>query len=261
MLLIDAGNTRCKFAWWDKHTDSIQWLGAIEHQHWLNDLSRSLKDILLGVINSEQLEDTKEALGVSVASVQVVDTLNQSLAELGINVRWQSTRATQLGVVNAYREKPEALGADRWLALLGCHKAITGHAVIIDAGTALTVDWLTRDGQHLGGWIVPGRQLMLNALGQGTAQLGNVPIEQSAQAKLEPGVSTREGMLHGIEASLIGVVYEAAKLSPSLFNDETFTVVVTGGDSEQLASHLSGNICRIDDLTFKGLRLCADNGQ
>ena len=43
MLLIDAGNTRCKFAWWDKHTDSIQWLGAIEHQHWLNDLSRSLK--------------------------------------------------------------------------------------------------------------------------------------------------------------------------------------------------------------------------
>ena len=68
-------------------------------------------------------------------------------------------------------------------------------------------------------------------------------------------------MLHGIEASLIGVVYEAAKLSPSLFNDEAFTVVVTGGDSEQLASHLSGNICRIDDLTFKGLRLCADNQQ
>ena len=49
------------------------------------------------MINREQIEDTKEALGVSVASVQVVDTLNQSLAELGINVRWQRTRATQLG--------------------------------------------------------------------------------------------------------------------------------------------------------------------
>ena len=52
---------------------------------------------MLGVINSEQLEDTKEALGVSVASVQVVDTLNQSLAELGINVRWQSTRSVRCG--------------------------------------------------------------------------------------------------------------------------------------------------------------------
>lgn len=259
MLLIDAGNTRCKFAWWDKSSDTIQWLGAIEHQHWLNDLSRSLKEILLGVINQKQLTQTEQALGVSVASAQVVDTLNQSLAELDINVRWQRTQASQAGVANAYQDKPETLGADRWLALLGCHKSVSGHSVIIDAGTALTVDWLTCDGQHLGGWIVPGRQLMLNALGQGAAQLGSVPIEHCALAKLEPGVSTREGMLHGIEASLVGVVYEAVKLSPSLFNSQAFTIVVTGGDSEQLATQLNGNISRIDDLTFKGLRVCADN--
>ncbi|MGM0430253.1 MAG: type III pantothenate kinase [Pseudomonadota bacterium] len=259
MLLIDAGNTRSKFAWWDTDTDEIEILGAIPHQRWLNDLSHSLKELLLEVISSQQIRHEKKAIGCSVAAVQVMDTLNSSLAELGISVVWQKTKAEQAGVINGYGEQAERLGSDRWMALLGCHEQIKKNALIVDAGTALTIDWLRADGRHMGGWIVPGRQLMLNALGQGTANLKGITVYDIERDGLAAGQNTFDGIAQGTEAALIGAIAQAIHLSESYFSQESFEVVVTGGDSEHLMRTLSGKFRRYDDLLFKGLRLCADN--
>ncbi|RUO64885.1 type III pantothenate kinase [Idiomarina ramblicola] len=259
MLLIDAGNTRSKFAWWNTSTDEIEILGAISHQSWLNDLSQPLKDLLLEVVSGRQIEREQQAIGCSVAAVQVMDTLNSSLAELGIKVAWQKTQAEQLGVVNGYRTQPERLGSDRWMALLGCHEQVKTNALIVDAGTALTLDWLSAKGQHLGGWIVPGRQLMLNALGQGTANLKGITIDDIERDGLAAGTNTFDGIAQGTEAALTGAIAQAIHLSESCFSQEPFEVVVTGGDGEHLMRTLSGKFRRYDDLLFKGLRLCADN--
>lgn len=259
MLLIDAGNTRSKFAWWDTATDRIEILGAISHQSWLNDLSKSLKELLLEVISGRQIQREQQAIGCSVAAVQVMDTLNSSLAELGIKVVWQKTKSEQAGVVNGYITQPERLGSDRWMALLGCHEQVRANALIVDAGTALTIDWLQSDGQHLGGWIVPGRQLMLNALGQGTANLKGITVDDIERDGLAAGRSTFDGIAQGTEAALTGAIAQAIQLSASYFSNESYEVVVTGGDSEHLMKTLSGKFCRYDDLLFKGLRLCADN--
>ncbi|AAV82834.1 MULTISPECIES: type III pantothenate kinase [Idiomarina] len=259
MLLIDAGNTRSKFAWWDADTDKIEILGAIPHQSWLNDLSQPLKDLLLEVVSSRQLEREQQAIGCSVAAVQVMDTLNSSLAELGIKVFWQKTRAQQAGVTNGYTKEPERLGSDRWMALLGCHEQVKQNALIVDAGTALTIDWLMADGRHLGGWIVPGRQLMLNALGQGTANLKGITVNDIERDGLAAGLDTFDGITQGAEAALTGAIAQAIQLSGRYFSDQPFDVVVTGGDGEHLMRTLSVEFCRYDDLLFKGLRLCADN--
>lgn len=259
MLLIDAGNTRSKFAWWDTKTDRIEILGAISHQSWLNDLSKSLKDLLLEVVSGRQIQREQQAIGCSVAAVQVMDTLNSSLNELGIQVVWQKTQLQQAGVVNGYTRQPERLGSDRWMALLGCHEQVRENALIVDAGTALTIDWLKSDGCHLGGWIVPGRQLMLNALGQGTANLKGITVDDIERDGLAAGRSTFDGIAQGTEAALIGAIAQAIQLSATYFSGEAFEVVVTGGDSEHLMRTLSGKFCRYDDLLFKGLRLCADN--
>ncbi|MDV6315790.1 type III pantothenate kinase [Idiomarina sp. HP20-50] len=259
MLLIDAGNTRSKFAWWDQTTDSIEIMGAISHQSWLNDLSQPLKELLLEVVSKEQIQQEQQAIGCSVAAVQVMDTLNSSLDELGIKVAWQKTQSQQAGVVNGYTKHPERLGSDRWMALLGCHEHVKKNALIIDAGTALTIDWLNSNGQHLGGWIVPGRQLMLNALGQGTANLKGITVDDIERDGLAAGENTFDGIAQGTEAALTGAIAQAIQLSARYFSDQPFEVVVTGGDGEHLMRTLSGKYHRYDDLLFKGLRLCADN--
>jgi len=259
MLLIDAGNTRSKFAWWNTDTDEIEILGAISHQSWLNDLSQPLKELLLEVVSDQQIQQEQRAIGCSVAAVQVMDTLNSSLAELGIKVFWQKTKVRQAGVINGYAEQPERLGSDRWMALLGCHEQVKQNALIVDAGTALTLDWLTVDGLHLGGWIVPGRQLMLNALGQGTANLKGITVDDIEREGLAAGLNTFDGIAQGAEAALTGAVAQAIQLSRRYFSQQPFSVVVTGGDSERLMKTLSDQFCRYDDLLFKGLRLCADN--
>ncbi|MCK7459370.1 type III pantothenate kinase [Idiomarina aminovorans] len=259
MLLIDAGNTRSKFAWWNTHTDEIEMLGAISHQSWLNDLSQPLKDLLLEVVSGRQIQHEQQAIGCSVAAVQVMDTLNSSLAELGINVLWQKTKTEQAGVINGYNQQPERLGADRWMALLGCHEQVKANALIVDAGTALTIDWLTAKGQHMGGWIVPGRQLILNALGQGAANLKGITVDDIGRDGLAAGKNTYDGIAQGTEAALTGAIAQAIHLSARYFSEEPFEIVVTGGDSEHLMRTLSWAFRRYDDLLFKGLRLCADN--
>ena len=67
------------------------------------------------------------------------------------------------GVRNAYAE-PETLGVDRWAALIGAHHQIRGAVCIVDCGTAITLDLLLADGQHRGGLILPGIEMLKRAL-------------------------------------------------------------------------------------------------
>ncbi|XLM21082.1 type III pantothenate kinase, partial [Chromobacterium piscinae] len=73
-------------------------------------------------------------------------------------------------VCNHYRNTAEQ-GADRWLAVLAAREICCGDVIVACAGTALTVETLTADGDYLGGLILPGHGLMLHSLAQGTANL------------------------------------------------------------------------------------------
>src|SRR3954469_14729543 len=77
---------------------------------------------------------------------------------------------SQCGVVNGY-ERPERLGADRWAALIGARALEPGACLVVDAGTATTVDMLSAEGTFTGGAILPGVSLMKRALAQHAAQL------------------------------------------------------------------------------------------
>ena len=66
-------------------------------------------------------------------------------------------------VKNGYRE-PSSLGVDRWMVVLAAYHRCSGTALVIDLGTAITLDYIRSDGQHLGGYIVPGTHLSQRAL-------------------------------------------------------------------------------------------------
>jgi type III pantothenate kinase len=78
--------------------------------------------------------------------------------------------ATACGITNLY-EQPAQLGADRWLALIGARSLCAGPLVVATAGTATTVDALDGQDRFLGGYILPGLRLMLEALARNTAGL------------------------------------------------------------------------------------------
>lgn len=138
------------------------------------------------------------------------------------------------GIKNCYQQ-PETLGVDRWLTLLVA-KASNTAAIIIDAGTAITLDVITADGEHKGGWIAPGMKLMQESLIQRSTRLRvteEVPNETL-------GTATERAIFLGCRASLRGFVAEALSAAYSALdtrNDAAISNVAvwcTGGDSEYL---------------------------
>jgi len=253
MLLIDNGNTRTKFAVYNK--------GELRH-----DVKVVNADLAV-TIDQTWVKDIKLALGTdtkvfgcSVGTAADRLIISERLAQSGLVVEWLKTSAEAGGVTNGYNDCWQQLGADRWFALVGYYQLKQENALIIDAGTALTIDWLVSDGRHLGGWIVPGRRLMQQSLHSGTANL-NALLSESCYR--EPAVNTQQGMSFGVHYALVGAISQAIKASEHIFNQQPFSIIVTGGDGERLVKSLQAvesiNYTRIDDLVFKGLAFAADN--
>src|SRR3970040_2995057 len=100
---------------------------------------------------------------------------------------WLRAEAERCGVKNRY-ERPELLGPDRWAALIAARALHNGPALVVNAGTATTVDMLSGDGTFLGGAILPGVELMRFVLHEHT---GRLPIQEG---------DYREGARHTVDA-------------------------------------------------------------
>lgn len=126
------------------------------------------------------------------------------------------------GVVNSYQD-PSKMGVDRWLAMIAAYKAVNKAVVVVDCGSAITVDYLTAEGKHQGGYIIPGLRLMRESLLQNTA---HVRFEKDETGGVtHPGVSTAEAVLHG-SAYLFKALAHELKRDLSAEAD----MFITGGD-------------------------------
>jgi type III pantothenate kinase len=94
--------------------------------------------------------------------------LSDLFAHWGVQPQWAVASAYQCGVRNYYAD-PTQLGSDRWASLIAAWRIQRQGCIVVSAGTAMTVDALSDTGEFLGGIIVPGLQLMQNALIRGTA--------------------------------------------------------------------------------------------
>lgn len=153
------------------------------------------------------------------------------------------------GLTNGYLS-PSALGVDRWLAMLGGWIAWRRPLVVVDAGTAMTVDGIGIAGTHLGGYIVPGYRLQCETLGQRTAALPE--MVSAAPSTLGWGTSTDAAIARGVLLGLTGIV-RAAKVELQAGVADTGAVLITGGDGPALAQALGGDVLLDEDLVFRGL--------
>ncbi|HEY0922587.1 type III pantothenate kinase [Rheinheimera pacifica] len=180
-----------------------------------------------------------------VASQERVVAIKQQLGLEHLPWRQVHSEAQAYGVRSSYQQ-PQTLGVDRWLAMLGAQLLFPAQNVlIVDAGTAVTLDWLALDGQHGGGWIIPGLKMQQQAVVKNTAKVFNAEM---FNGRLEPGIDTVAGLQNGCLAAILGAIMLAWQQTSS---DK---LLLTGGDSKFLKSYLSDLPVVVEPLLiFHGL--------
>lgn len=162
-----------------------------------------------------------------------------------------ASQVAQAGVINGYRQ-PAALGVDRWLALLAARQRCRAPQLVVDAGTALTIDLLDEFGQHKGGWIVPGYRLLRQALAQGTVAVRAHDLDHDFGFGRQTSDAVNSGCSHMLAGAVAMAEVKAAQL---LATRLPLHVVVSGGDGQQLVA-LGGRHWRFEEeLVIQGLAL------
>lgn len=242
-LLLDLGNTRLKWALQDKSPD---WSahGTVD---WQDDIAGKLVNAWAGLPRPD-----------TVVAASVVDGVRESrLAGVTQQVfdrtpHWLRTPASACGVRNAYAE-PQRLGVDRFLAMIAAHALHRVPCVLVSAGTALALDALRADGQHLGGLIAPGVRLMQQSLLEATAL---VRPERPGEI-LELADNTADAVTSGCWQAAAALIerFHAHMLRQL---GATPTLILAGGDAQELMPLLSVPFLLARDGVLQGLALWAD---
>ncbi|MDX1817984.1 MAG: type III pantothenate kinase [Marinobacter sp.] len=209
-LLIDAGNTRLKWRLATGDAVVAEGLGAFDD------------DLLSG------FPATSRVRRISVSTV-AAEPRRQALTEylearFSIPVAYHWAESGRGGLVNAY-EDPRRMGADRWHAMYAAWIETRSGFVVVDAGSAITVDFVDDAGRHIGGYILPGLQMMLRSLKTDAARIlfDGTPASDST-----PGTTTGECVHHGVswmlQSATERVLTDAEQMGIQ-------RVIVTGGDA------------------------------
>lgn len=158
-------------------------------------------------------------------------------------------------IKNMYKVKSE-VGQDRLVNAFAAKKIYGAPSVIIDFGTAITFDVLSKRGEYLGGLIMPGIELSLSSLYHRTALLPRVSLKESKGIGIigrDTENSMRGGILFGFGAMCDGLISRYKKI---LGND--LKVIATGGNAGLIKKYAKTIKVVDEDLTLKGLFLIAE---
>ena len=242
-LLIDVGNSRLKWALrdsdnWQTGSGTVSGTGLTEA---LNNISKNLPA-------------PEKVIIASVADETRVNHINRWVdTRWSLSPVWLSAQEQQLGVSNCY-QKPETLGADRWAAIIAAHSLSSKHVVLIDCGTAVTIDILLDSGKFNGGIIFPGLSMMRSSLITGTSNIQSDEGDDSCIPACSTEDAVTAGTLHGWVGAILHVLDHYDK---SLAGEKE--IIVTGGDAHKLMPYLPADTRLEPDLVLKGLSLIADD--
>jgi type III pantothenate kinase len=166
-------------------------------------------------------------------------------------VRWVKGAREQAGVRSSYAA-PAQLGCDRWAALIGVRHLYGCAALVVNAGTALTVDALTADGVFAGGVIAPGVELMRKALAGNTAGLKMRPGEFSYFPD-----ATGDAIMSGAINACCGAIERMARFLEDA-GETAPLCVLSGGGAATLAPYLNLEVKLVDNLVLEGLLAIAE---
>lgn len=243
-LLIEIGNSKLKAATWDEQAPNtgkrLHHLGSFGVREFCQRPAR------------DELAAIDEIYFSNVGGRHNAGQVKNLAQHLGVRCQQIVTPAKAYGLTNSYQDF-RRLGVDRWLALLAAWHDNKGPAVVIDIGTAMTVDLVDHQGVHLGGWIGPGYRLMNRALTDHTAL---VRAGGPHGKRLEFGNNTGECVKNGCRAALAGtVLYAIEKCRNEFTSEQPFELYLTGGGTNHLPPEIISLGQYRPDLVLEGLSL------
>jgi type III pantothenate kinase len=163
-------------------------------------------------------------------------------------------RATAMacGVTNAYTD-PETLGIDRWAAVVAAHHGYPGAVCVVDCGTAVTLDMVTAGGEHRGGLILPGIEILQKMLLQNTAQLR---MSEKRPVTTPLADTTTAGINAGAVYLLVAAI-DRCVADMRAEQGENIDIVMTGGDAERILPLLHGKAQHAAHLVLWGIAMLA----
>jgi type III pantothenate kinase len=237
ILAIDAGNTRIKWGL----ADGERWI----RQSWVPSAQAATLGAALAGLSAPQRIVVSNVAGSTVAA-----HIAAALAPFHVEPHWIKSEVHQCGVRSGYGD-PAQLGTDRWAGLIGAWHLFNGSCVVVNAGTTMTVDALSGDGVFLGGFIVPGIDLMRAALAGSTAQLR---IEDGSFSYFPD--RTGDAIMSGVINALAGSIERMLRFMAET-GEGAALVVISGGEAELLAPRLNARFEVVDNLVLEGLACIA----
>lgn len=251
LLSIDAGNTRTKWAVFNADGVSIR-----------NGVCAN-KDLVSADLSPTSLGYERIVIS-NVAGKQHEALLSQILAHYNLPIRWVTSTPEACGVMNNYL-LPEKLGTDRWAALVAAWHIKQVPCIVVNAGTAVTIDALNSNqkinqADFIGGLILPGLNLMQKSLGLNAAQLPAHNAEFQATPDHTPifAKNTVEAIYSGATHAVIGAITLMAS-ALQIQSKQIPSIIISGGDAkliyDNLTTKMENPILIIDNLVLQGLFL------
>jgi type III pantothenate kinase len=242
-LLFDIGNTRLK--WGFLQNDRMAKTGSITHE--------KLHEAGFSSLTAHLPRDVDYVLASNVAGHTFATRLSGVIGiHCNRDVHFAHAERKAYGVTNSYRN-PRRIGVDRWVAMIGARAELRSALCVVDAGTAVTIDALDRDGQHLGGLIFPGLQLMRESLHANTSDL---PESRRNTTGRKDGMAlfarTTDGALQqGAMTAVCGAIERSVeRMRSSGYRPK---VVLTGGDASRILRNLDRDVLHRPNLVLQGL--------
>ena len=242
IALFDSGSTRLHFSYWDgtalKDAINITYPDSIK-------LLRNIVSDLLSEIIPEKIA----ACSVSSKWRECLfETINTIVPGKLVVAR----TASDLGMKVSY-DKPETYGIDRALAACGAFYMFQNSCVVVDAGTAVTIDAINSDGTVIGGYIFPGSEMLANVLSSNT----DLPDVSTGDVNEGIGNSTETCIKYGITMGFASAVNHLVKNAIDSVGSDN-RVLITGGGAEVLKKYLSFPVKLKPDIVLETLGLMAD---
>ncbi|HYD53395.1 MAG TPA: type III pantothenate kinase [Gemmatimonadaceae bacterium] len=241
ILAIDAGNSRVKWGWlnpagpqgpcWSSiaTVSLIEFAAASDHVNPFSITHEAPDSIVISNVAGEGAE----TLLVNWTSIFDAEPL------------WLHGERERCGVSSRY-ERPEQLGPDRWAALVAARGLHAGATLVVNAGTATTVDMLAADGSFLGGAILPGAELMRFVLHEHT---GRLPIQEGLFRDMPR--NTLDAIETGCRHAQAGAIERMYRAFREL--DGSPLCIVSGGAGATLMDQLSMPRRYVQNLVLDGL--------
>tara|TARA_R110002096_G_scaffold128768_1_gene277085 strand:- start:5185 stop:5946 length:762 start_codon:yes stop_codon:yes gene_type:complete len=250
-LLLDVGNSRLK--WGVLDDGDIRRTGHIAMP--------KIRDKGLAVLTTKLPRRVDAVYASNVAGNSFATRLSGVVGmHCNADVHFARSERRGWGITNSYRQ-PRMLGVDRFVAMVGARAEVTSACLVVDVGTAVTIDALDKDGVHLGGQIIPGVDTMLSSLSTATSDIPAVKAAatpSSGDLKMF-GRNTAAAVRAGAYNALAGAVDRAFQSLKS--HSRGPVIILTGGGASRILGALAKEPLHRPHLVLTGLAHMLENAQ